>query len=257
MKIKRVLISQPALPKEQLPYKELEQKYEVSIEFKQFITVQGLSVSEFRKQKINLLDYQSVIMNSKTAVDNYFRLAEEQRIAIPTTMKFFCVTEQIANYLQKYITYRKRKIFFGERSIDDLAESMKKHIADNFLMPVSSVHQPSALAKLKKNKYNITTSVMYKTVSANLKELDIKSYDVIIFFTPAGITSLTENFENFEQGETAIACFGPSTAKAIKSADLRLDFKAPTKDSPSMIMALENYIKQKNRKSNHENKTGA
>lgn len=253
MKIKRILISQPVPQSESSPYKELEQKYGLTIEFRQFIKVEGLTVSEYRKQKLNLLDFTGVIMNSKMAVDNYFRLAEEMRVTIPATMKFFCVTEAVAYYLQKYITFRKRKIFFGERSLDDVMELMKKHADENYLMPISSVHQPSALAKMKKAKFKVTPTIMYKTVSAVLSDIpDVAVYDVLVFFTPAGIQSLLENFPNFNQEKTAIACFGPSTAKAIKAAKLKLDFKAPTKEAPSMIMALENYVKAQLKKAGTE-----
>ncbi len=245
MKIKSILISQPAPKGDRSPYYDFAEKHGITIDFRPFIKVEGISVGEFRAQKIKILDHTAVIITSKAAIDNYFRLAEEMRLTIPPTMKFFCVTESLAYYLQKYITFRKRKIFFGERTFDDVLELMKKHADEKFLLPVAKVHKPTIPNKLKKEGYKFTKAVMYETVSADLSDLKDVNYDVLVFFSPSGIDSLTENFPDFVQNGTSIASFGPATAKAVKNAGLRLDIKAPTKEAPSMIMALENFIKEK------------
>lgn len=245
MKIKRILISQPAPKGNKSPYYELAKKYNLTIDFRPFIQVKGFSAKKFKEQKIRLLDYSAVIITGKTAVDNYFRLADEMGIEIPTSMKFFCITEAVAYYLQKYITYRKRKIFYGERKFDDVLAIMKKHKKEKFLLPVAAVHKPTISNKIKKGGFDFKKAVMYETVSADLSDLSDVNYDVVVFFSPSGVDSLQENFPNFEQNGTSIASFGPTTAKAVKSAGLRLDIKAPTKASPSMITALENYILEK------------
>lgn len=243
MKVKKILVSQPRPQNDKSPYFDLANKYKLEIDFRQFIDIEGVPALEFKKQKINLNNFTGVIMTSKTSVDNYFRLAEELRITIPTDMKFFCVTESIAYYLQKYITYRKRKIFFGEKTFDDLLEILKKHPSEKLLLPVAEVHKPGILTKLKKAKLNFSKAIMYKTVSANLSDLSEVNYDILVFFSPAGIESLFENFPSFKQNGTKIASFGVSTASAVKKAGLRLDIKAPTKETPSMTMAIEKYIK--------------
>jgi len=249
VKIKRVLISQPAPPSDKKsPYFELAQKYGLEIDFRPFIEVRGISTADFRKQKLNILDHTAVIITSKTSVDNYFRLAEELRLTIPSSMKFFCMTESIAYYLQKYITFRKRKIFFGNGTFDDLLEQIKKNSTENFLLPVSTVHKPTIPNKLKKTGIKFSKAVMYETVSADLSDLREVNYDVLVFFSPSGIDSLVENFPDFVQNGTSIASFGPATAKAVKAAGLRLDVKAPTKESPSILMALENFIKDSKKK---------
>ncbi len=242
MKIKNVLISQPAPKNDKSPYFDLAKKHNITIDFKSFIDVVGISLKEFRKQKVNLLEHSAVILTSRTAVDNYFRLAKEMRINIPTSMKFFCLTETIAMYLQKYITYRKRKIFFGERTIDDIMPLLMKNRNEKFLLPVANIHKPHVAAKLKSKKFSFTKTVMFKTVSSDLSDLAKVNYDVIAFFSPAGINSLLENFPDFEQNDTKIAVFGTSTLEAAKQNNLRPDIKAPTKEAPSMSRAIELYI---------------
>lgn len=244
MKVKSILVSQPRPTTEKSPYFDLADKHKIKIDFRQFIDVEGIDVSEFKKQKIKLLDFTAVIMTSKTAIDNYFRLAVEMRLTIPTEMKFFCITESIAFYLQKYITYRKRKIFFGDKTFDDLLEVLAKHQKEKFLLPVADVHKPTIPAKLKKLKFDFEKAVMYKTVSANLSDLREVNYDVLVFFSPSGIESLFENFPNFKQNGTKIASFGTATAIAVKKAGLRLDIKAPTKEAPSMTMAIDKFIRK-------------
>ncbi|NOZ36094.1 MAG: uroporphyrinogen-III synthase [Chlorobi bacterium] len=247
MKIKNILVSQPSPQNEKSPYFDLEKKYGVKVDFRSFIEVKGYDVREFRKQKVNILEHSAVIMTSKTAVDNYFRIAEEMRLTIPISMKFFCVTEPIAYYLQKYITYRKRKIFYTQKMFDELLELMAKHRKEKFLLPVAKTHKPTISKKLKAANFSFSKAVMYETVSADLSDLTDIHYDVIVFFSPVGITSLLENFPNFEQNGRIIASLGKSTANAVKKAGLRLDINAPTKEYPSMTMAIEKFIIEHNK----------
>jgi uroporphyrinogen-III synthase len=244
VKIKSILISQPAPKNDRSPYFDLAKKHNLKIDFRSFIEVVGVSLKEFRKQKVNLLEHSAVILTSKTAVDNYFRLAEEMRINIPTSMKFFCLTETIAMYLQKYITYRKRKIFFGERTIDDIMDLLMKNRNEKFLLPVADIHKPHIANKLKAKKFAFTKAIMFKTVSSDLSDLAEVNYDVLAFFSPAGINSLFENFPDFKQNNTKIAAFGTSTTEAVKKSKLNLDIMAPTPEAPSMSRAIELYIKQ-------------
>lgn len=247
MKIKKILVSQPKPQNEKSPYFDLAKKYKVDIDFIPFIEVLGHDVREFRLQKVNLLEHSAVIMTSKTSVDNYFRLAEEMRLTIPVAMKFFCVTESIAHYLQKYITYRKRKIFYSEKTFDELMVIMSKHKNEKFLLPVAKVHKLTIAKKLKKAGFSFTKAVMYETVSADLSNLTDIFYDVIVFFSPAGISSLFDNFPKFEQNGKIIASLGKTTANAVKKAGLRLDINAPTKEYPSMTMAIEKFITENNK----------
>ncbi len=247
MKIKNILVSQPAPQNEKSPYFDLEKKYGVKVDFIPFIKVKGYDAREFRKQKINILEHTAVIMTSKTAVDNYFRLAEETRVTIPISMKFFCVTESIAYYLQKYITYRKRKIFYSQKAFDELLELMAKHRKEKFLLPVAKTHKPTIAKKLKAAGFSFSKAVMYETVSADLSHLSDIHYDVIVFFSPVGISSLFDNFPDFKQNGRIIASLGKSTANAVKKAGLRLDINAPTKEYPSMTMAIEKFILENNK----------
>ncbi|MEA2042651.1 MAG: uroporphyrinogen-III synthase [Bacteroidota bacterium] len=243
MAIKSILISQPEPTNDRSPYFDLSGKYSLQIDFRSFIEVVGVSLKEFRKQKVNLLEHSAVILTSKTAVDNYFRLAEEMRINIPTSMKFFCITETIALYLQKYITYRKRKIFFGERKLEDMMEVLMKNRNERFLLPVADVHKPTVANTLKKKKFSFTKAVMFKTVSSDLSDLRDVNYDILVFFSPSGINSLLENFPDFVQNSTKIATFGPTTTEAVTQSGLRSDITAPTKEAPSMSRAIELFIK--------------
>jgi uroporphyrinogen-III synthase len=244
--IKKILVSQPKPQNEKSPYFDLAKKYKVDVDFRPFIEVRGYDIREFRKQKVNILEHSAVIITSKTAVDHYFRLAEEMRITIPISMKFFCVTESIAYYLQKYITYRKRKIFYSEKTFDQLVEIMSKHKNEKFLLPVAKVHKPTIAKRLKKEGFSFTKAIMYETVSADLSDLSDIYYDVIVFFSPAGIHSLFENFPDFRQNGKIIASLGKTTANAVKKAGLRLDINAPTKEFPSMTMAIEKFIIENN-----------
>lgn len=247
MSIKKILVSQPKPTSEKSPYFDIENKYGVEIVFRPFIKVEGLSSKEFRKQKISILDYTAVIFTAKKAIDNYFRLAEELRLEIPDTMKYFCVSETVAHYLQKYIVYRKRKIFHTESNlIDDLIPIMEKHKKEKFLFPVSDVHTMKE-AVLDNVGVDITRAVMYRTVSNDFSKDEPFDFDAIIFFTPSGIKSLIKNFPDFKQGDIKLGCMGSATKKAIEEAGFHLDFE-PTPDCPSITGALENIIKKDQKK---------
>jgi len=251
MKIKKVLVSQPQPEAGKSPYFDIADKYGLELVFRPFIKIEGLPVKEFRSQKVNIADYTGVIFTAKTAVDNYFRLAEETRFVVPDTMKYMCTTESIANYLQKYIVYRKRKIFFGlTGKIDDaqLLAHISKHNKEKYLLPVSDVHKDD-LAVLDKHKINYTKAVMYRTVSNDFTPDEPFDYDMLIFFSPAGIQSLTKNFPDFDQDKQniKIGCFGVNTAKAVRDAGLRLDVEAPTAKHHSMTAALTAWLEENNK----------
>ncbi len=248
MKIKKILVSQPQPANDKNPYGDLAEQYGLNLDFHSFIKVEGISVKEYRTLHIDILDYTAIVFTSKIAIDTLFSICKELHINIPDTMKYFCVTEAIALYLQKYIVYRKRKIFHGEKSFEDLNKVLLKNKDEKFLLPLSDVHKESIPETLDKLNIKYTKAIFYRTVSADLKDvINPKDYDIVAFYTPAGIKSLFQNFENFEQGETAIAAFGQATWKAAEEAGLRLDIKAPTAEFPSMTMALEDYIKRYNK----------
>lgn len=247
MKIKKILVSQPQPLTPKSPYTEIAESTNVHIDFRPFITVEGLTAKEFRTQRIDILTFTGVIFTSRTAIDHYFRIAQEMRITIPDTMKYFCVSETIAVYLQKYIVYRKRKIFHSTGKFPDLLEVIKKHKEEIFLVPVSDVHKKEIPDMLTNAQINWTEAIFHKTVSTDLSDIKVLDWDVLVFFSPAGITSLKQNFPNFEQNNIKIACFGTATAKAVTEAGLRLDIQAPVPEAPSMTMALEQYIKKYNK----------
>ena len=243
--IKKILVSQPKPTSEKSPYFDIATKFDVELVFRPFIKVEGMSAKEFRTQKVNILDYTAVIFTSRHAIDHFFTLAKELRINIPEDMKYFCVTETIALYIQKYVQYRKRKVFFGSTGrIDDLLPTMVKHKTEKYLVPLSDVHNDSLSKLLDSKKLNHCECVMYKTVSNDFtpEEVEHFDYDMLIFFSPSGIESLTKNFPDFNQGEIAIGTFGPATAKAVQDAGLRLDLQAPTEKYPSMTGALQHYL---------------
>ena len=245
LNIKRLLVSQPKPTSEKSPYFDLAEKYGVEIEFRPFIKVEPLTSKEFRQQRISILDYSAVVFTARTGIDHFFRLCEELRVTIPETMKYFCMSESIAVYLQKYIVYRKRKIFFGASGkLDDLITIIAKHPNEKYLVPVSDVHKDDLRLKLEAKKIDFTEAVMYRTVSNDFKADESFDYDMLVFFSPAGISSLLKNFPNFNQKDIRIGCFGPTTAKAVKDAGLRLDVEAPTPEAPSMTAALEQYLKK-------------
>ncbi|MCK5637625.1 MAG: uroporphyrinogen-III synthase [Flavobacteriaceae bacterium] len=247
MKIKTILVSQPAPKANQSPYFDLMSKQKVKIDFRSFIHVEGVSARDVRDQKIDFLDFSAVIFTSRNAVDNYFRLAEELRISIPDDMKYFCLSEAVAFYLQKYVVYRKRKIYVGTRTFDDLLPLIKKHKEEKFLLPCSDKVKPSMLKKLKDTEAEWNRVILFKTVVSDLSDLEGVFYDILVFFSPSGIQSLFENFPGFTQKDTRIAVFGNSTVKAAEDAGLKIDIAAPSKENPSMTMALEKYIKEANK----------
>ncbi|MBN2669117.1 MAG: uroporphyrinogen-III synthase [Bacteroidales bacterium] len=247
-RVKSILVSQPKPQSDKSPYFDLAEKYNLTIDFRSFIHVEPISASEFRQSKINILDFSAVFFTSRTAIDHYFRLAEELRITIPDEMKYFCISEATAFYLQKYIVYRKRKIFYGNGKFDDLLTVAQKHKDEKFLIPLSDIHKQSIPASLDSAGFKYIKAIMYRTVLSDLSDLADIKYDVLVFFSPSGIKSLFQNFPDFEQGETRIAAFGPTTAKAVEEAGLRLDINAPHPKAPSMTMALEQYVKEANKK---------
>lgn len=238
-------MSQPKPTTEKSPYYDMAEKYGLKIDFRPFIKVEPVLAKEFRQQRVSILDHSGVIFTARTAIDHFFRLCEELRISIPETMKYFCINEQVALYLQKYIVYRKRKIFHSTSGkVDDLALLIQKHAGETFLVPVSDVHKDDLLLRLDEKKVAYTPAVMYCTVSNDFKSGEPFDYDMLVFFSPSGIASLLKNFPNFKQGEISIGCFGATTAKAVRDAGLRLDVEAPTVETPSMVAAIELYIKE-------------
>ncbi len=241
-------MSQPKPTSEKSPYFDIAEKYGVEIVFRPFIKVESLSAKDFRRQKVSILDHTAVIFTSRHAIDHFFHLCAELRIQVPEDMKYFCVTELIAKYIQKYAQYRKRKVFFGATGkIDDLLPSIVKHKTEKYFVPMSDVHTDEIKNLLDKNNLKHTEAIMYRTVSNDFTPEESFDYDMLIFFSPAGINSLLKNFPNFVQGDIAIASFGPTTAKAVRDAGLRLDLEAPTPQTPSMTAALDMYIKEQNK----------
>lgn len=244
MKIRSILVSQPEPSTTKSPYFELAEKNGVKIDFRPFIHVEGVSAKEFRQTRIQILSHTAVIFTSRTAIDHFFRICQELRITVPDSMKYFCISEATAFYLQKYIVYRKRKIFYADGRFSDLVNVMKKHKDEKYLVPLSDIHKQEIPELLDKEGYSYTKAILYRTVSSDLSDLADVNYDVLVFFSPSGIKSLFQNFPEFKQNDTRIACFGPTTAQAVREAGLRLDIEAPTAKAPSMTMALEQYIKK-------------
>lgn len=245
--IKKILVSQPQPASEKSPYFDIAERFGVELVFRPFIKVEGLTPREFRQQKISLLDYTAVVFTSRHAIDNYFTLAKEMRVAIPDDMKYFCVTETIALYIQKYVQYRKRKVFYGNTGkMEDLLPAMVKHKTEKYLVPLSDVHNDSMMLLLDSKKLCHKECVMYRTVSNDFTPEEVASfdYDMLVFFSPSGVDSLIKNFPNFNQEKIAIATFGPATAKAVKDAGLRLDLEAPSEKYPSMTSALVHYLSE-------------
>ena len=247
MRIKKILVSQPKPLTAKSPYFDLAEKMNVQIDFRPFIQVEGVSVKEFRQMRIQILDHTAVLFTSRTSINHFFRICREMRITVPDTMKYFCVSEATAFYLQKYIVYRKRKIFYGNGKFVDLVKIMKKHKEDKFLVPLSHIHKQEIPILLDEGGFNYTKAILYRTVSSDLSDLKNIDYDILVFYSPSGIKSLKQNYPNFKQNDIKIACFGPSTAEAVKKEGFRLDVQAPTAQAPSMTMALEQYIKAYNK----------
>ena len=253
LKVKNILVSQPKpADMSKSPYGELCSKFNVNIDFHKFISVEGISAQEYRKSKGSFTDHTAVILTSRHAVDHFFRMAKELRYEIPDSLKYFCLSESTAYYLQKYVQYRKRKIFYGKQNFADLLNVVKKHETENFLVPSSDIHKQTIFKLLDSEGIKYSKAIIYRTVASNLSSLDINKYDLIIFFSPAGIKSLQNNFPNYQQNDKLIAAFGPTTAKAVKEAKMVLNIPAPTQSAPSMTMAIEEYLTQdaKNRRRN-------
>ncbi len=247
LKVKSILVSQPKPESDKSPYFDLAKKCNVKIDFRPFIHVEGIPAADFRKDRINIAEHTAVILTSKNAVDHFFRMCQEMRVSIPDTLKYFCISESTAYYLQKYVVYRKRKIFHGKQTFLDLIDVIKKHKEEKFLLPCSDKHKEEVPEVLDQLNINYTKAIIYKTVCSDLSDLADVNYDVLVFFSPSGIKSLFQNFPKFKQNKTRIAAFGPTTAKAVKEAGLKLDIHAPMPAAPSMTMALEQYISKANK----------
>ena len=246
MKIKSILVSQPA-PNESSPYLEMAKKEKIKIDFRPFIHVEAVDSKELRTQKIDLSAFSGIIFTSRNAVDHYFRLAEEMRFSVPDSMRYICQSEAIANYLQKHIIYRKRKISYGEKVFSDLLPLFKKYPAEKYLLPSSEVISADITNTMEKAEVEWTRAVMYKTVSSNISDVSIQDYNMLVFFSPNGIKSLQENFKDFKQDDIKIAVFGNTTQSAALEAGFRIDIMAPSKETPSMTMAIEKYIRNLNK----------
>jgi uroporphyrinogen-III synthase len=249
LKIKNILVSQPKPENEKNPYKGIADKYKLNIEFNKFFKIEGVPARDFRQTRINILDYTAIIFTSKNAVDQFFRLCKEMRITVPETMKYFCISESAAFYLQNYIQFRKRKIFHGNQDFSNLLVLINKHHDEKFLLPCAEEqHKQDIFKQLDENEIKYKKAVIYKNVNNDLSHLDIKKYDMLVFFSPSGIASLFNNFPKFKQGDTLIAAFGPTTHKAIKEAGLRLDVSAPNTNAPSMATAIDQFLQKLNKK---------
>ena len=249
MKVKNILVSQPKPAElEKSPYAELIKKFGVNIVFQKFISIEGIPAKEFRQDKINILDFSAVIFTSRNAVDHFFRISKEMRIEVPDSMKYFSISESTAYYLQKYVQYRKRKVFHSKENYNNLFELIKKHKTEKFLLPCSDIHKLEIPKMLEENKIYYRKAIIYKTLACDLSDIDITKFDMLVFFSPAGIKSLFKNFPDFKQNNTAIGAFGPATAKAVTDAKLTLNIQAPTKTAPSMTMAIEQYLLNESKK---------
>lgn len=248
MKVKTILVSQPEPKVENSPYFNLIERQKVKIDFIPFIHVEGVSGKEVRIQKVDLNNFTAIILTSRNAVDHYFRIAEELRFKVPDTMKYFCQSEAVAFYLQKYVVYRKRKIYVGKRNFQELSPLIKKYKNEKFLLPSSDKLKPQIPELINELGVSWKQATFYKTVVSDLSDLENVYYDILVFFSPSGIKSLFENFPDFEQNNTRIAVFGNTTVQAATDKGLRIDIKAPTPETPSMTMALEKYIKEANKR---------
>jgi uroporphyrinogen-III synthase len=247
MKVKTILVSQPEPKIENSPYFDLQEKQKVKIDFRPFIHVEGVCAKDIRQQKVDLLDYTAIILTSRNSVDHFFRVADEMRFKVPDSMKYFCQSEAVAFYLQKYVVYRKRKIYVGKRTFEDLSPLIKKHSDETFLLPTTDKLKSEVPETLNGLNVKWKEAVFYKTVISDLSDLANVSYDILVFFSPSGIDSLFHNFPEFQQNGTRLAVFGNTTIKAVEERGLRVDISAPSPETPSMTMALEKYITSVNK----------
>lgn len=247
MKVKTILVSQPEPKIENSPYFDLQEKLKVKIDFRPFIHVEGLPAKEIRQQKVDLANFSAIILTSRNSVDHFFRVADEMRYKVPDTLKYFCQSEAVAFYLQKYVVYRKRKIYVGKRNFEDLSPLIKKYKDESFLLPTTDKLKDEVPQLLNDLNINWKEAIFYKTVISDLSDLADVFYDILVFFSPSGIESLFHNFPDFKQNKTRIAVFGNTTAKAVEEHGLRVDIMAPTPETPSMTMALEKYIEKVNK----------
>ncbi|QCE41469.1 uroporphyrinogen-III synthase [Psychroserpens sp. NJDZ02] len=247
MKVKTILVSQPEPKIENSPYFDLSEKQKVKIDFRPFIHVEGVPSKDIRQQKVDLNNYTAIILTSRNAVDHFFRVAEEMRFKVPDSMKYFCQSEAVAYYLQKYVVYRKRKIYVGKRNFADLSPLIKKYKDEKFLLPTTDKLKPEVPEILNGLNISWKEAVFYKTVISDLSDLENVTYDILVFFSPSGIDSLFHNFPEFKQNDTKIAVFGNTTIKAVEEKGLRVDISAPTPETPSMTMALQKYIDKANK----------
>ena len=244
MKVKTILVSQPQPSSEKSPYNRLQDKYKLIIDFRPFIHVEGVLAKEVRQQKIDFKNYDNIVLTSRNAVDHFFRLCKEMRFSVKDTTKYFCLSEAVAYYLQKYVVYRKRKVYVGKGKIKDLESVMKKFEKETFLFPTSDMLKKDVPDFLDILKIKWTRAILYRTVVSDLSNLRDVYYDILVFFSPSGIESLFKNFPDFKQNETIISAYGNSTIKAAEDAGLIVQIKAPTLKSPSMTMALEQYVEK-------------
>ncbi len=249
MKVKNILISQPKPSTEKSPYFDMEGKYGVHFHFHQFIRIEGLTSKEFRAQHISILDYTAIIFSSRLGVDHFFGLCEELRITMPDTMHYYCTTEAIANYLQKYIQFRKRKVFFSAgNKMSDLLPIMQRHPEDKFLLVASDVYSDDIIQMFTSHQLDVRPAIMYRTVPNVFSPEERLDYDMYVLFTPMGVVGFQQNYPDFEQGERIIACYGAATAKAMKEANMRVDIEAPSKEYPSITSAIDAFLKENHKR---------
>ena len=247
LKVKTILVTQPRPESEKSPYADLAKKFNLKIDFRPFIHVEGIPAKDFRKDKINIADYSAVILTSRHAADHFFRMCNEMRITNLDAFRYFCISESTAFYLQKYVVFRKRKIFYGKSGFADLIDVIKKHKKEKFLLPCSDIHKQEIADTLSQHNFEFTKAILYRTVCSDLSDLAEVNYDMLVFFSPSGITSLLKNFPKFKQNDTRIAAFGSTTTQAVADANLRVDVMAPVPEAPSMTMAIEQYLKKVNK----------
>lgn len=249
MKVKNILVSQPQPVSEKSPYFDIQKKYSVNIEFHQMIRIEQLSTREFRAQHINILDYSAIIFNSRLGVDHFFSLCEQLRVKMPDSQHYYCISESIANYLQKYIQYRKRKVFFAPHNkMEELVPIMKRRPADTFLMVMSDIHNDDDIEMFARHKITVTPSVFYRTVANDMTEQARKDFDMYVLFTPAGVEAFQKNFPDFKQEDRIIACFGAGTAAALRDAGFRVDIETPSPEYQSITAAIDAFLKENHKR---------